>query len=175
MIFINYFVYLLPGILGFLVFYLLVCISSSKENIKKWNIVSIAAASIILTVYYLPKYDILSCYTLPYMQVETESELRELKPEHTKAILEVINRHTFTRSAVRTVENQNLSGNRWVILSTHEYDEASKRYAIIHLYVFAEPVENNVLQINEQMYNVKDKPGLSRDIYKVLGESGILD
>lgn len=46
-------------------------------------------------------------------------------------------------------------------------DEPGK---IFHLYILKEHTEKNVLQVNMQMYNVKDKDGISKEIINLLEE-----
>ncbi|KUO73033.1 MAG: hypothetical protein APF77_20375 [Clostridia bacterium BRH_c25] len=173
---INTIIYLLPGILAFLIIYLIICIVSSKENVSRWNIAAIIVVSVILAMYYVPVNNILAKYDLPYIQGQTETtkNISVSEPEDVNKILEVINKHTFTRSAVRTVEQQSLAGDRQIILSTHDYNKLSGKLTVIHLYVYEEPAKNTALQINEQFYNAKDSEGLSRDIFNVLAEIGLL-
>ncbi len=166
-------VYLLPTILGVVVIYLAVCMIKKR---KKGMAVSAAAAALIaavLALYYLPGSNITAGCHFDFIDVRSggmQDMVKVTGQENINKLLEVINRHTFVRSAVRTVEDERFPANDLTELTMH--DTQSGR--LLRVYVFNEHTEKDMLQIDGQVYNVKDKEGLSRDTVNVLKELNIM-
>lgn len=163
--------YLLPTILAVIVIYLIICIVRRKKKEIILNIVAIAVISVVLIVYYSPSDNILEKYNFDYIDIDSaiKPDVKVKGQENINKILKVINKHTFIRSAVRTVEGERFPGDDLIILSMHD----TQKGKILHLYILNEHTEKDLLQINSQMYNVRDKEGLSKDIIDVLKESSI--
>lgn len=151
----------------------------TRQKTGRLNIYSLIAAiviPIVLTLYYLPNRNILKGYTLEYMNITVHKTIDNHQSivitdkEKVGKILSIINNYTFTRSAVRTVRQQNFADSLYIMIGTSN----KQPVRLIQLYVLKDNIKNNALEINDQMYNVRDKAGLSEDIFNVLKEFGVL-
>jgi hypothetical protein len=176
---IHYIFYLLPYIFLVLIIYMTDNLIRTRQKTGRLNIYNLIAAIIIpivLTVYYLPNRNILKGYTLNYMNITVHKTIDnhqsiEIKDkEKVDKLLSIINKHTFIRSAARTVKQQNFADSLYIMIGTSN----KQPVRLIQLYVLKDNIKNNALEINDQMYNVREKSGLSEDIFNVLKEFGAL-
>jgi hypothetical protein len=176
---IHYIFYFLPYIFLVLIIYMTDNIIRTRRKTGRLNIYSLIAAiviPIVLIVYYLPNRNILKGYTLNHMNItvhktiDNHQSVEVTDKEKVDKILSIINNHTFIRSAVRTVRQQNFADSLYIMIGTSN----KQPVRLIQLYVLKDNIKNNAIEINSQMYNVKDKAGLSEDIFNVLKEFGAL-
>lgn|GEM_PF-323881 len=157
---------LLPAVLILAFIYLIICIvKKSREKIIK-TLVVISVIVVSLTLYYYPRGNILKEYDFSSISIEgkgfANTEITD-RAEINK-ILKVINGHTFTRSAVRTIEPQTFPENGLIRLSMWD----PKKGDVLRFYILGENFEKNLLQINGAMYNAKEKERLSKEIINLL-------
>jgi hypothetical protein len=167
----NFLFYCLPAILILLVIFLIISILLSKKIINKVNkviIVIIVVISTVLVVYYLPKDNILGKYNFSYIDIQDGIGIkgdRTIKDQNEiNNILKVINKYTFTSSAVKAVEGGVYQSNEFITF--HMLDAPKGKD--IWIYVFNKQIKKNVLRINNKFYNVKDNEGFSKDIFDVI-------
>ncbi|MBC8060516.1 MAG: hypothetical protein H7Y18_07610 [Clostridiaceae bacterium] len=184
---INYLILLLPYIIILFIIYLIYNIITRKQKFRKLGIsviLPILIMSIVLAFYYCPISNIFEAYNTDYINVNVKDKNVEIRDKaKMNKVLETINKYRYTKSATRSIVPETYASDYLIIISTYEY----KKRKIIHLYVHnnlitKDPLptmehgtEKNGLEINEQMYNCNDNNGLSRDIYNLIKEFGILD
>lgn len=168
----DFIVYLLPAALILICIFFVICIV--KRNVRGIiiNLAIVLLITIVLSFYYCPKDNILGKYNFSYIGVEgwCFPNTKITNQDDINKILEVINRHTFIRSTVRTVEASTFPGNELIMLNMWDPEKGD----IIHFYILNESFEKNALQIDSVMYNVRDKEALSKDIINVLKEISVI-
>lgn len=163
--------YLMPAVLILVCICLIMCISKkNKKGIIK-TLLIILVVSITSIFYYYPQYNILKGYSFTSINIHvgrlTDTEI--INQDIINELIKVINRHAFIRSAVRTVEPQIFQSNELIRLDLGD----TNGKGIVHLYILYEDFDKNLLQMNDIMYNVKDKKNLSKEVIGVLNEFGI--
>lgn len=171
----------LPFMLVFLIIYLIYIIAINKQKLNKYSIFTISfilVITIILVGYYFPNNNILKDFNRDdisiYLRVDSQNiEIKD--KDKINKLVEAINRHTYIKSAAKSLEMQTFSSENLILIDIFD----TKNGRLTHVYVLSNFGENDsqdlddlskgdLLQINEQMYNVKDSKGLSTDIYNLL-------
>jgi hypothetical protein len=176
---IQYLFYFLPYIFIALIIYVannIIRVRQKTGRINIYGLIVVIVISIVLTVCYLPNRNILKDYTLGFINITVHKPFNNHQSivitdkEKAGKVLSIVNKHTFTRSAVRTVRQQNFADSLYIMIGTSN----KQPVRLIQLYVLKDNIKSNALEINDQMYNVKDKSGFSKDIFNVIKEIGVL-
>lgn len=174
--FINSIFCSIPYLLGFSILYVMLRLYSSRGKFDRVSFITLSmiiVMSIAMAIFYMPIKDILNNYKLTPIDIRFKSKsIVEISDrEKIDKIIEIINNHVFIKSAVKSVEQQNISDNEYVILSA--VDIVKSR--IVHLYLYGEHKGESILQINEQFYNIRDAEDLTNDILGILKEFNIVN
>lgn len=174
--FINIIFCSIPYLLGVSILFVILRLYSSKGKFDRVCFITLSmimVMSIAMAIFYMPNKNILKNSNLTPIDILVDSKpIFEISDrEKIDKIVEVINNQAFIRSAIKSVEQQNISDGEYFILSA--VDTVKSR--VVHLYLYGEHREESILQINEQFYNIRDAEGLTNDILGILKEFNIMN
>jgi hypothetical protein len=156
-------IYFLPALL---ILPLIILIKRILERDKRGILITFVPfliAAIAFALYHYPIDNVLGHYSFGSIMFHGKvlNDVEITNQDDINKILKVINKHTFIRSATKTVEPQTFPGDDLLRLDMWD----PKKGVIIHMYILEENTDKDLLQINELMLNVRDKEGLSKEVF----------